>query len=184
MARSSRTTWLDEGLTLLQQSGIDQVRIDTLCTRLKLTKGSFYHHFKNHQAYMEALLEHWEEKYTSRFIDYAEQGETAANKLERLNHMTLTAYSDPEVHIRAWALTDAVAKQTVQRVDERRVNYLINLYTQYGMTEAQAKVVSNTIYATLIGTQYLLVQLTPKDVGDMFNYISQINSNTEQGDTS
>jgi len=182
MARTSRETWLDEGLRLLQQDGIDNVRIDTLCTRLGMTKGSFYHHFKNHQAYLESLLGHWEDKYTSQFIDHAEKGESPLEKIERLNDIVMTAYDDPEVYIRAWALTDDTARETVSRVDQRRINYLIGLYVALGMPEDKALIVSNTIYTTLIGTQYVMPLLKRQDILNMFNYIAGLNISGE-GDT-
>lgn len=175
MTRTSRETWLDDGLRLLQQQGIEHVRIDTLCKRLGMTKGSFYHHFKNHQDYLENLLTYWEDKYTAQFIDYAEKGTTPLEKIERLNEMALSAYDDPEVYIRAWALTDDLARETVSRVDQQRLDYLIRLYTSLGMSDEKARIVSQTIYATLIGTQYLLPQLKQKDMLAMFNYIASLN---------
>lgn len=182
MARTSRETWLDEGLTFLQKSGIDEVRIDTLCTRLGMTKGSFYHHFKNHQTYLQALLDYWEEKYTSAFIDYAEKGMTPLEKIKRLNEVALSAYDDPETHIRAWAITDKQAKATLSRVDQRRIDYLVKLYTELGISKKQALITSRVIYATLIGTQYLLPQLQQQDIIEMFNLIASINSQPQSGD--
>ncbi len=183
MAKTSRETWLDDGLKVLRQDGIEHVRIDTLCKRLGMTKGSFYHHFKNHQSYLEDLLAYWEEKYTSQFIDYAEKGTTPLEKIKRLNDVALSAYDDPEIHIRAWALTDDVARETVARVDQRRIDYLVKLYTELGMSDEQALVVSRTIYATLIGTSYLLPHLNQQDVLEMFNYIAGLNTQNK-GDTS
>lgn len=182
MARTSRETWLDEGLALLQQSGIDNVRIDTLCNRLEMTKGSFYHHFKNHQVYLEGMLDYWEEKYTSKFIDYAEEGNTPLEKIERLNEVALSAYDDPEIHIRAWAITDEHAKATLIRVDQRRIDYLVKLYTAFDMSSEQALITSRVIYATLIGTQYILPQLKQQDILEMFNFIGKANIQSQSGD--
>jgi len=181
MARTSREAWLDEGLKILQRDGMDHIRIDTLCKRLKMTKGSFYHHFKNHQSYLDNLLEHWEEKYTSQFIDHAEKGETSQEKIQRLNDIVLSANDDPEVHIRAWALTDETARETVSRVDQRRIAYLIGLYVALGMAEDKAVLISHTIYTALIGTQYVVPLLKRQDIVDMFNYIAGLNP-PDEGD--
>jgi len=176
MTRTSRETWLDEGLKMLRHDGVDNIRIDTLCKRLKMTKGSFYHHFKNHQSYLDSLLEHWEDKYTSQFIDHAEKGKTPLAKIERLNDIVLTAHDDPEVHIRAWALTDDTARDTVNRVDKMRIDYLVGLYVGLGLPEDKATVVSHTIYTALIGTQYVVPLLKRNDILSMFSYIAGLSS--------
>lgn len=177
MARTSRETWLDEALILLFKEGIDSVRIDTLCTRLNMTKGSFYHHFKNRQLFLEAVLVHWEDTYTAKFIEYAEVGNTPIEKLERLNQIALASENDPEIHIRAWALTDEIAQETVNRVDQRRIDYLVQLYTHLGLDDAEALTISRIIYSVLIGAQYLTPLLKQQDLFEMFNYIAKQNLN-------
>jgi len=147
-----------------------------------MTKGSFYHHFKNHQTFLEALLEHWENKYTSQFIDYAEKGNTPIEKIERLNEIALNTENDPEVHIRAWAITDKLAEETVNRVDQRRMNYLIKLYTALGLSDSDALMMSRTIYSILIGAQYLPKLLHQRDVLEMFNFITSLRFNSTSGD--
>lgn len=171
MTRATRDTWLDAGLRLLQKSGVDQVRIDTLCERLNVTKGSFYHHFQNHEAYLENLLTHWEERYTSRLIDEAEHGKTPSEKLERLTQQVLSASDDPEVNIRAWALTHAEARDTVRRVDKRRLDYLQQLHVELGVPAQQAVTVARAIYTTLIGSQYIVPPLNRDDLIELFAHI-------------
>lgn len=171
MTRATRENWLDAGLRLLQKSGVDQVRIDTLCERLKVTKGSFYHHFQNHDAYLEDLLNFWEEKYTSRFIDEAEKGNTPPEKLHRLTQQVLSAGDDPEVHIRAWALTHTLARDTVRRVDGRRIDYLQQLYIELGAPPSQALIIARTIYTTLVGSQYIVPPLSGDNLLELFAHI-------------
>ena len=177
MAQTSQETWLNEALILLFNDGIDSVRIDTLCTRLNMTKGSFYHHFKNRQLFLEALLAYWEEKYTAKFIEYAEEGDTPVDKLERLNQIALSSQNDPEIHIRAWALTDKKAKETVNRVDQQRIEYLVQLYTDLGLEQSEAHIVAQTIYSVMIGAQYLFPLLKYQDVLEMFKFIANLNLN-------
>jgi len=178
MARTSRETWLNEALILLFKSGIDSVRIDTLCTRLNMTKGSFYHHFKNRQLFLEAVLTYWEDKYTAKYIEYAEEGDTPTEKLDRLNHIALSTKNDPEIHIRTWALTDQMAKETVSRVDQRRIDYLVELYTSLGLEQSEALIIARTIYSVLIGAQYLLPLVKQQDVLEMFNFIANRSQNS------
>ena len=61
MERSTQTTWLVEGFTILKDTGAAGLTIKNLTTRLNKSKGSFYHHFKNRDDYSEKLLAYWEE---------------------------------------------------------------------------------------------------------------------------
>jgi len=70
MALITRRRWLQEGLALLEESGAEALTIESLTSRLGVTKGSFYHHFTNYQDFQESLLVYWEEAGTvSRIYD-------------------------------------------------------------------------------------------------------------------
>ena len=64
-SRTRRTQWLDAGLDILRENGEDQLTIESLCARLGRTKGSYYHHFTDVAAYLDALLAHWADKQTA-----------------------------------------------------------------------------------------------------------------------
>ena len=71
MARLKRTDLLEQGLQQLVEEGVDALTVDSICSLLGVTKGSFYHHFKNRQIFLEALLQFLEETYTSKFIEFS-----------------------------------------------------------------------------------------------------------------
>ena len=52
--RLSRQEWIDAGLKAMARDGVDAVRIERLAAALKVTKGSFYWHFKDRDALLEA----------------------------------------------------------------------------------------------------------------------------------
>ena len=63
-APSSRlgvTDWITAGLELLSREGISGVKIQRLCERLNVTKGSFYWHFTDLDAFLGAMAKHWED---------------------------------------------------------------------------------------------------------------------------
>ena len=65
MVRKTKQDWLVAGLTLLGSTGSPDLTIDQLTDYLGVTKGSFYHHFKNYQDYVEQMLTFWGEHYTA-----------------------------------------------------------------------------------------------------------------------
>ncbi|MBB6732148.1 TetR/AcrR family transcriptional regulator [Cohnella zeiphila] len=61
--------WLEEGFSLWGERGAGFLTIDTLTSRLGVTKGSFYHHFQNWQNYKENLLSSYENERTLKIFD-------------------------------------------------------------------------------------------------------------------
>ena len=57
--RLSADDWIQAGFALLAEGGPNALRIDRLCERLEVTKGSFYWHFADMRAYRAALVEAW-----------------------------------------------------------------------------------------------------------------------------
>ncbi|HYX69323.1 MAG TPA: helix-turn-helix domain-containing protein [Terriglobales bacterium] len=58
----SREDWLRAARLALLHGGPDAVRIEKLARDLKVTKGSFYWHFRDRSALLEGLLREWEEE--------------------------------------------------------------------------------------------------------------------------
>jgi AcrR family transcriptional regulator len=173
MARYTRTDWLEQGLNLLVQQGVSAVTIDVLCQIMKVTKGSFYHHFESQPAFLEALLQHWEEHYTTRFITESLAGETPTEQLQRLSTQVIEAHSSSEAVIRAWALTSPMARTYLERVDARRLAYLHEVWLQIVKDEQRAATIANLMYSIVIGAQSMLPPVTTEGLTQMFNLLEQ-----------
>ncbi len=57
--RLSADDWIEAGYAILAEGGLDALKLDRLCTRLGVTKGSFYWHFTDMAGYRAALLMAW-----------------------------------------------------------------------------------------------------------------------------
>ena len=53
--------WVQAGFAILAEEGITALKIDRLCSRLAVTKGSFYWHFADIAGYRAALIDAWGE---------------------------------------------------------------------------------------------------------------------------
>ena len=51
--------WVQAGFAILAEDGIKALKIDRLCDRLAVTKGSFYWHFTDIAGYRATLIEAW-----------------------------------------------------------------------------------------------------------------------------
>ena len=52
----TREEWINHGLSALDASGPDALSLAALAARAGVTKGSFYHHFEDHDAFVAGLM--------------------------------------------------------------------------------------------------------------------------------
>ena len=57
--RRSKEDWLIVGIKTLAQDGVSGLTVDRMAQELRLTKGSFYHHFVNMADYEDQLIAYW-----------------------------------------------------------------------------------------------------------------------------
>src|SRR5579864_7854085 len=60
-AHESKTRFLDAALKVIRTKGYDATTIDDICAAARLTKGSFFHHFKSKEELGVAAAAHWGE---------------------------------------------------------------------------------------------------------------------------
>jgi TetR/AcrR family transcriptional repressor of nem operon len=58
---SARRKLLDGALVLIREKGYASTSVDELCAAAGVTKGAFFHHFKNKDALAVAAADHWSE---------------------------------------------------------------------------------------------------------------------------
>ena len=148
----SRQDWLTIGLQTLIENGIEAVRVDLLAKRLNVTRGSFYWHFQKRDDLLEAMLHEWETHKTDSIIERVELVEgNVSEKL--LNLFEIAAQDDNRLEkaVRIWAVNDPRAAAALSRVDQRRLDYLQNLFLQLGFSQTDAKVRAQVAYSVRLG---------------------------------
>ena len=153
--RRTKAEWIDHAFDALCDGGIDALRVEPLARRLGVTKGSFYHHFADRRALHLALLDSWEQLGTSAIID-AVEGRAADPRLRLRALLDVVFGPNPrsdaiESAIRAWAATDAVAAKATERVDGRRIDFVVEQLMATGMPRTLARRRAHLLYRTLIG---------------------------------
>jgi AcrR family transcriptional regulator len=148
----TRQAWIDRGLLLLSDSGVEAVRVEPLAKLLGVTKGSFYWHFKNREDLLEALVQAWIDLETDGIIKQVDALEgDAKHKLLVLFELAVQDYGQIENAIRAWATIDTKIAAIVAAVDQRRLDYTRDLFLQIGFTPFEAIVRARLVYYALIG---------------------------------
>lgn len=152
MTRASPDDWLLAGLTLLRDRGQGALTIDALCRALGLTKGSFYHHFADIEAYQDRLLGYWEEASTAAPIAVAELAEGGRERRRRLYDAVARLELHVERAMHAWALRDPRARAARARVDAQRLAYLARIWEEEGAPLARARSFAQIEYASFLGS--------------------------------
>jgi len=64
----SEVDWIEASMDTLVDEPVSAIRIDSLCRKLGVTKGSFYWHFKSRTHLLTALLKRWHQRMTTNVI--------------------------------------------------------------------------------------------------------------------
>lgn len=149
--------WIEAAMKALASGGVEAVKVERLAPALKVSKGSFYWHFKDRADLLRALLEHWESTETNSLIEEVAHLPTPRARLEALAQAAVRQkegeldIADAEDAIRAWAAAERGARAEVQRVDARRVAYLAEELAAIGADPTVALDLARGIYLALIG---------------------------------
>lgn len=150
--RLGRQDWLNAALSVFVEKGIEAVKVDSLAKSLKITRGSFYWHFKNLDDLLEAILLEWQAVMTESIIQTVEKkGGDPDRKL--LNLFEIAAQTDDRLEkaMRAWAITDPRAEAAIAQVDRQRLDYLQSLFMQIGFSQTDAEVRARVAYSVRLG---------------------------------
>jgi AcrR family transcriptional regulator len=161
--RLSRQSWVQAALDAIAEGGLAAVAVVPLAKRLGATKGSFYWHFADREALVEAALADWEQSHTAAVI--AEIETSSADPLQQLRllfrRVTALAARD-RIELALLATADHPKVQPVlDRVTRRRVEFVAGRFQRLGFSRAQARRRALLAYSAYVGHAQL-VHATPQ----------------------
>ena len=131
-----RSDWIQAGLAAVADDGPNGLRIDRLCRRLGVSKGSFHHHFAGSADFKQAVLTAYEALVVEA-LDHAIDQTAADSPKAALAGLTAAITStesiyrpDLEVAMRAWAFSDPEVRAVQERVDTRRLESLQRIWSR------------------------------------------------------
>ncbi len=162
MARKAKRDWFEAGIALLAEVGPTGITVDALCKKLQVTKGSFYHHFKNYEDFKISFLNFYEAEGTLDIIDRLQDLPTASAKLRGLLEIIVGYTAVSEIYLRAWAIQDEMVRAVQMRVDGRRLAYVEELLLEMLNDPIEAQRKAKLMYVILVGAE----QMQPPIVGE------------------
>lgn len=157
MSRFRREDWLDLGLRRLKAEGAPGLTLEALCAAAGKTKGSFYHHFPDLDAFAEAMVGFWVERDTLRPIAALQaeaEAEAAAGDRARELEAALEIDLALDVAVRQYARGRPAAQTAVRRADAARLELMTESWAERGrFTRLSARAVAELEYAAWLGSE-------------------------------
>jgi len=181
-ARPSLTpeSWIDAATEVLVDKGIDHVRVDVLAGELKVTRGSFYWHFRDREALLRGVLQAWRERTTEQLTARLERAKS--DPREQLQDVlslpfrgrSATRAARIELAIRAWARRDLLARHAVDEADASRIAYIAQLFSALGFAVGEARARAFLLYAYVVGESLMTGQGTPTQRQDRAAFVERL----------
>jgi AcrR family transcriptional regulator len=147
----SARDWLDQGLRTLAESGFTALKAEPLAKAMGVSRGSFYWHFADVEAFHAAILKHWREVAAEQVIVDLEKASDNGEPLPLLLRRAFSGRLALEKAVRSWATLDPLARSAVQAIDRRRLNYVAGLLKAAGLAPAVARARAQILYWAFLG---------------------------------
>jgi AcrR family transcriptional regulator len=132
--------WAQAALDAIARGGIDAVAVETIAGKLGATKGSFYWHFKNRDALVEAALERWEQGRTGAVIEQLEGEPDPGRRLRWILEGGFQRGPTERVEIALLANPGhPAAVRAMRRVAQRRITYISDQLEALGWEPGEAR---------------------------------------------
>ena len=151
--RLTRDAWITAALAVIADGGLAAVGVEPLAARLGATKGSFYWHFENRDALLEAAISRWEQETTTDVAaEITAARDAPASQFRRLVAGVIERAEQDRVGPALLASTahPAVA-QALERITAARLDLITLVLRRLGFTQAQARRRALLAYSAYLG---------------------------------
>jgi AcrR family transcriptional regulator len=151
--RLTRDDWADAALAAIADGGLAAVAVEPLAVRLGATKGSFYWHFANREALLDAALARWEERSTTAVIrEIAAASDDPRDQLRLLFIRVIDAAERDSIGPALLsAASHPVVAPVLARVTKARIGVIVALFERLGFAPDKARSRALLAYSTYLG---------------------------------
>lgn len=147
----SARDWLKQGLKTLAQDGFTALKAEPLARAMGVSRGSFYWHFADVEAFHAEILDYWREIAAERIIADIEAAAGKENALQLLLQRVFGERLALENAVRRWAVVDPAARAAVQAIDKRRLSYMESQMQNSGVSRDVARARAQILYCAYLG---------------------------------
>lgn len=158
-----RATWIDFATDVLAEDGVDGLRVEVLARKLGVTKGSFYWHFKDRQALLNATITAWRD---ARVQEVEQQVAIPAHEAHAQIRRILDQYATQpnqqrmrtELALRDWARRDILVAAAVEAVDQARLQNAVRLFSLAGYPAEEAHTRALLMFTHVFGLSMMMFE--------------------------
>jgi AcrR family transcriptional regulator len=146
-----KAEWVSAAIGALAKEGVSGIRVESLARKLKVTKGSFYWHFKDRAELLDAVMAEWEGQ-TDAIMNEARKQRGARAKLDSfISLVKSTEGTIPEAAIFMWARQDPKVARRVKRTEQARIGFLASILEAMDLAPEEAELRAELAYMTFVG---------------------------------
>jgi AcrR family transcriptional regulator len=151
-ARLKPHDWVVAALDALGSDGMGALAVEGLASRLGASKGSFYWHFADRGALIDAVVLEWEQDRTESVIEELDSLEDPTERLRRLFELSFANPSAGRVEAElAEHADDPSIGPALERVTRRRLAFLAAAFRDLGFGRAAAADRAMIAYSAFLG---------------------------------
>jgi len=149
--RLTKADWIKHGLRTLASEGAGALKVGPMAEKLRVSRGSFYWHFRDVSDFEAQLLQSWEESSTDSVIRDLDAREGEPGLLRRFMGEAYKGQRKLERAMRSWAAENRAAADVVAAVDARRIRRVAKMLLDSGVDTKRALHRATFLYWAFLG---------------------------------
>ena len=158
-SRNGRLTpedWIELTLDEIAKTGVKGIRVNDLCDRMGVTKGSFYTHFASKEDLLQGVLKYWSSKQPEVLSNraYSLSATGLGMVYEWLNQVRKMDVLRRDAALREWASYDKKVAKVLEKTDRLVLGYIEKILSESdtSIPEGQIPIVARLLFLSALGS--------------------------------
>ena len=150
----SRTDWLEAAKKMLIDSGIDDVKVDLIAKKMKITRGSFYWHFKSRQQLLDELLADWRKRNLEGIKMLRAVSDTSVPSVTDCIRFWINQEDEVltfDMAMRVWGRKSREVARAINDIDDAWIDLLNEMFVTRGFDQRRAFARARIVYFHQMG---------------------------------
>lgn len=161
----TREQWLKKALDVISGQDFGSIVIDNILASMRVTKGSFYWHFKDRNDFLEKLVTYWDESFTKNVMRHIGEmkGDADERLLELMMYVTRKRLARYDAAILSLAHNEPHISSQITDVFESRIDFVASLFAEMGYKGLDLELRSRMVVTFMSQEQNILSQKPAKE---------------------